>query len=130
MPSTVLRRGPQNVPRGVAGGASLPWTEEGTSGAVRCGVQVVWGALQGLYWMYPLAGTWRHGLGRIKPPAPPLPLHAHPRGGYNSDGITKVGVGWGGLLSQDAVMTIMTITIAPFSLYRHVNARHVVTRAV
>ena len=27
------------------------------------------------------------------------------RGGYNSDDITKVGVGGGGLLSQEAVMT-------------------------
>ena len=34
-------------------------------------------------------------------------MHVRGRGGYNSDDITKVGVGGGGggLLSQEAVMT-------------------------
>ena len=52
-------------------------------------------------------------------------------GGYNSDDITKVGAGWGGGGAEPGGGDDgMTITIAPFSLYRHVNARHVVTRAV
>ena len=50
--------------------------------------------------------------------------HVPSRGGYNSDGITNVGVGgggWGGgVLSQAGGSDDgMTITIAPLSLYRN-----------
>ena len=42
------------------------------------------------------------------------------RGGYNSDDIPRVGVGGGGALSREAVMTELRLRFAPFSLYRYV----------